>query len=334
MFFFKKYIFADIGSSSVKVAQFVPLGKGFKLLAFGMANQTGEQGEGGHFEVALKEALGQAGIKAKSIDISSSHKEVFVRAVTLEEGVADDADLSKEIVHYIPYAPDLVHIATHRSSIANQFLVSCISNSLVSELQTKLFSLDMKCERIVPSVLAMCNAVQFMLGDALKGTCVAILDLAHTESRFVVIYKGEVIFTKKIVVGGLTYTEKLMHTMGVSKVEAESIKISTSKNKDTPENASETINRVHQDLTAEFKEVVEMFSIKMKDLKLEKVYLTGGMASFAPLVQMLAGVVPVEILRPEQSIQCERVNNGAGLPTGGSFALLPLLGLMVELKGS
>jgi type IV pilus assembly protein PilM len=126
----------------------------------------------------------------------------------------------------------------------------------------------------------------------------ALINIGASIMNLNIIKDGVSLFTRDVQMGGNLYTEELQKQFGVSTEEAEQLKI-TGEAPDR-DRLQETISRINETLAMEMRRSLDFYNSTAGDEKISKVYMSGGGAKIAMLVDVVSQRLglPVEILNP------------------------------------
>jgi len=104
-------------------------------------------------------------------------------------------------------------------------LVAGARQQLVDDFVAGAAKAGLTAEHILPSLLGPVNAFELSMPEIFKGHAVALVDVGFKSSSICVLYKGELILSRVVNIGGDRLTTGLSETMNISYAEAEGIKV-------------------------------------------------------------------------------------------------------------
>src|SRR5690606_22012328 len=119
--------------------------------------------------------------------------------------------------------------------------------------------------------------------------------------------KGVSAFTRDLTVGGIAFTEEIQRQLGISRDEAEAIKLggaATGSDAVVPENVEAALRDVAETVTTEIQRSLDFYAATTADPPPSKIYLTGGSARLSALSNALSERlgVPVNVADPFRKI--------------------------------
>jgi type IV pilus assembly protein PilM len=121
-----------------------------------------------------------------------------------------------------------------------------------------------------------------------KGQTVALMNIGAAVTNFVVIENDEVIFCRDIPVGGLTYTNEIHKSMGMSLEEAEALKISACTGQAAPEEVTKILQSTHEVLAEEVQSSLDFFVNTTPGLPVQQCLVTGGASRTIGLINFVS----------------------------------------------
>ena len=113
-----------------------------------------------------------------------------------------------------------------------------------------------------------------------------------------VVKGGVTLFTRDVQMGGNLYTEEIQKQMGVSGVEAESMK--TLAHETCSDTLSDVISRVNDSITQEIRRSLDFYNSSANEDSITKIFASGGCTKMYKLVTTISEKLglPVEIINP------------------------------------
>jgi type IV pilus assembly protein PilM len=346
VFFGKKPIVGlDIGSSAVKLVEFVPSGSSVRLERFGYAPLPPEAIVQGSFmnapaiASAIRDACNNSGIKGRDVATSVSGHAVIVKKITLPAQSSEELDetIRWEAEQYIPFDINEVNLDYQiiaEGSLDGQMDVMLVAakKDLIDDYQSVVHDAGM--------TLAVMDVDAFALGNMYEhnyepsgDSVVALVDIGASVVNINVMNGTIPTFTRDITSGGSQYTEEIQKTLSISFEEAELIKLggkSGDVSKDVvPQEVEEAMREVSENLLGEIQRSLDFYRATTSSAPIQKVLLCGGSARVPGLDRMFQEriEIPVELVDP-----LKRVDMGAGAVDDQQVReLAPTLGVAVGL---
>lgn len=313
----KKLIGLDIGSSSIKLAELslTKTGATIDNFAFIQSPQSalnnGEITDPLLIAESIKSIYKGKGFSSKNACIGLSGTAVIVKKISMPQ--ADTKNLMEQVryeaAQYLPFDINQVTLDFHKLSFnsgASQnmdLLIVAAQNEFILNYLQAVQQAGLKCGILDVNSLALANV--FELNYGLTNEPVALFNFGSTLTNFLVLFQGEVIFSRDIPVGGFHFTNEISKNMGVTFDEAESLKISQGNSNETPEETRTFMNLAMEYVSEEIRNSIDFYSATANGLNITKAYYTGGASLTAGLVEHLIEALKIsfEALNPYQNIQ-------------------------------
>jgi len=313
----KKIVAIDIGTSSIKLAEMDSTRKGWTLNKFGVVTlnqgwvKDGEILEPQAVAETLKTLIQSVKCKRKNVATGIFGNGVIVKRISMapiEENLISEA-IKWEAEQYIPFEISEAAIDYHLIGKESRNPGDNLDIILVGAKQEFVFrfietveSANLKCSILDVSGFALANCFEANYGKVDGLT--AILNIGAGVTNLVIVQKGEVIFSRDSMVGGLTYTNELHKAMGVSLAEAESLKISASVGQEVPPEVNSVLSSTTEQVVDEIRNAFEFFIATGGGGRVNKIYVTGGSIFIPKLVEEVSAAVgvPFEVLNPFQVV--------------------------------
>ncbi len=313
MFFSQKKILGlDIGTSSIKLAELESGRRGLTLNRFSIVPISpglvtgGEIVDATSVTSAIEMAVRQAKTKRKHVATGMWGTSVIVKKISMprmDENVVAE-QIKWEAEQYIPFDVNEISLEHHilksmRSGGENMdvLLVAAKQEFVFRYLET-VEAAGLRCSMIDVAGFALANCFEFNYGVTPEIT--ALLNIGAGVTNFVVVDRGEVIFSRDVSVGGHTYTSDINKSMGVSAAEAEALKISASMGQEVPEEVNSIIASTNDAVVDELRNSFEFFSATAGGAAIQKFYVTGGSIYVPGLVESVSKAtgIPFEVMDP------------------------------------
>jgi type IV pilus assembly protein PilM len=312
MFFTQKKILGlDIGTSSIKLAELDTSRRGMVLNRFSIipippgAVNGGEITDGTSVTAAIEQLILESKTKRRKVATGMWGTSVIVKKIQMprmdEQVVAEQ--IKWEAEQYIPFDVNEISLEHHilkntRGGENMEVLLIAAKQEFVFRYLEVIEAAGVKCSCIDVSGFALANCFEFNYGATNEPT--ALLNIGSGVTNFVVVDKGEAIFSRDIPVGGYTYTADIHKSMGVSLEEAEALKISASMGQEVPEEVNSIIRSTNDAVVDEIRNSFEFFSATSGGSTIHKFFVTGGSIYVPKLIETLAhsSGTPYEVMDP------------------------------------
>ncbi len=309
----KKVLGVDIGTSSVKVAEIEVSRKGLSLNKFSVfplnpgAVSNGEVIDAHAVTNALSQAIKASKSKRKTAATAMWGNTVIVKKITrprIDNPATLDEEIQYEASHYIPFPIEEVSLEYHILKTAKnaaesmEILLVAAKREFIFRYIEAIEGSGLKCKLMDVSGFALANSFEANYG--VTDTPVAVLNIGAGITNFIVVERGEVIFSRDIPVGGLLYTMDINKMMGVSMTEAEALKISACMGQEAPDEVNRIIQSTNDAVIDEIRNGFEFFSATSGGSSISKFYVSGGGMFVPGLIDSISKAVgiPYEVFDP------------------------------------
>ncbi|MES3038936.1 MAG: type IV pilus assembly protein PilM [Bdellovibrionota bacterium] len=342
MFFSSKKILGiDIGSSSIKFAELDVSKNSATLQSFGIVPTpggsvgTGEVQDPNSLAAVLRGAVQQLKTKRKNISLGLWGTAVIVKRVTIPRM---DKNLIKDQVRfeaeqYIPFDISTVALDYHLLNFKQgpetmDILLVGAQNDLIASYIEAIDAANLKTSIVDVSGFALANIFEFNYG-VFPNTAIGILNFGATVTNFVVVFDGEVIFSRDIPVGGANFSHEISKGLGVSINEAESFKLNAVRSQEVPEEIHSIIASTNESLAEEIRNSLDFVNITSQGVQIQRCFFTGGSSATVGLIDTISRVtqLPFEPMNPTQKLKI----NSKKFPDEYMQQVLPLMSVALGL---
>lgn len=312
----KKVVGVDIGSSSIKLAELTLSSGGATLDNFAVipspqqAITNGEITDSILVADSIRTAFKENGFKNKSACIGLTGTAVIIKKISIPR--VDPKKLREQIQYeaaqYLPFDVSQVtiehHVLSFTSSPENlDVLVIAAQNEYIINYISSINQAGLKCSILDVNSLALANVFEMNYGKTSEP--VALFNFGSNITNFLVLFQGEVIFSRDIPVGGFHFTNEISKNMGITFDEAETLKISQSSQSETPEETRTFMNIALDYVTEEIRNSIDFYTATAQGHLITKAYYTGGASQTAGLIDHLVDVLklPFETFNPAINIK-------------------------------
>ena len=303
----KDLIGVDIGSSSVKLVQLREAKGGYQLVTLGLGLLPPEaivdnaiMDSQAIIEV-VQNLVESLKVKTKNVATSVSGHSVIIRKIQLPIMTEEEMESSIqwEAEQYIPFEISEVNLdfqilgADPNDASQMDVILVAAKKDFVSDY----VSLFKECG-FNPVVLDIdCFSVQnvFESNYGIEDEIVALIDMGASSMNVNILKEGVSVFTRDIQVGGNAYNEEIQKRLGLNNEDAEKVKLGGEIEDVTPETIAAILADATDALTQEVQRSIDFFSATSSDEKVQKAYITGGVAKLAAVRESLAKRLGVEV---------------------------------------
>ena len=313
----KDVIGIDIGSSSIKMVQLKEAKGSYHLASLGLAVLPSDAivdnaiMDSSAIVDSVKGLLDSQKIKTKNVATSVSGHSVIIRKIQLPVMTEEEmeASIQWEAEQYIPFEISEVNLDfkilgpdANDASLMNVILVAAKKDfvndyvALFKECGLNPQVMDIDC-------FAVENVYEVNYGTS-EDEVVALIDMGASSMNVNILRGGMSVFTRDIQVGGSAYNEEIQKRLGLNNEDAETVKLGGEAGDVSSEALAEVMEDATENLTQEVQRSIDFFSATSADEKVQKVFITGGVAKVPAVKTSLENRlgVEVEVLDPWRQI--------------------------------
>ena len=308
----KNLIGVDIGTSSIKVCELKQTRKGVVVRRLGyepVAPQVivdGQVMDASAITESLQKIFRDQGIRKKEVAISVSGQSAIIRKISVP--LMTDEELQEQIQweaeQHIPFdIKDVLidHQVLTRDSDQGQMEILLVA---AKRDQIEDYAQIARTAKLRPIVCDI-DAFAFQnLFETLKGVDpqvgIALLNVGSNVTSLNILHHGTSAFSREIASGGSAVTEEIEKSLSISKEQANAYKCGDGQEGIVPQEVLQIIEGSCDSIAAEVQRSLDFYMATGGDVKLARLYLTGGTANLTPLAQAVENrvQVPVETWMP------------------------------------
>jgi type IV pilus assembly protein PilM len=310
----KALVGLDIGSSAVKAIELKPVGKGYKVSAFGRESVPpdsivdGAIIDGGAVADAIRRLFDGRGIKTKQVVASLSGNAVIVKKISLP--VMTEAELAESIYweaeQYIPFDIQDVNLdylivdpgAAGEKGTMDVLLVAA-KKEKIADYTGVIAQAGRSAVVVDVDAFALQNAYEANYGiDA--GAVVALLNAGASATNINILHGDQSVFTRDMSIGGNAYTEALQRELNLPFELADQLKRGITVEGVTFEDARPVLRAVTENVMLEIQKTFDFFKATAASDRIDRIMLSGGASRAEGFTEMLTERfdAPVEELDP------------------------------------
>lgn len=312
----KKVIGIDIGSSSIKLAEMTLKGGVAFLDNFAVipaplqAISNGEITDTQLVGESIKAGFKDNGFKHKNASVGLSGTAVIIKKISIPkvEPKKLREQIKFEAAQYLPFDISQVTLDHHPLSFTSNpdnidILVIAAQNEFILNYLSSVNQAGLRCKILDVSSLALANVFEMNYGKSAEP--VALFNFGSNITNFLVLFQGEVIFSRDIPIGGFHFSNEISKNMGVTFEEAETLKIQQSLSQEVPEDTRTFMNMALDYVTEEIRNSIDFYTATAQGHLISKAYFTGGASLTSGLIEHLSDVlkIPFEAFNPYLTIK-------------------------------
>jgi type IV pilus assembly protein PilM len=301
----KKVVGIDIGSSAIKLAELNVTKDGASLENFAVipspqqAITNGEITDTLLVSDSIRSAFKENGFKNKTACVGLAGTAVILKKISIPK--VDPKKLKEQVQYeaaqYLPFDINQVtlehHVLSFTSSPENlDILVVAAQNEYILSYINSITQAGLKCGILDVNSLALANIFELNYGKTPEP--VAVFNFGSNITNFLVLFQGEVIFSRDIPVGGFHFTNEISKNMGITFEEAEALKISQTNNQEVPEETRTFMNIALDYVTEEIRNSIDFYTATAQGHVISKAYHTGGASLTVGLIDHLVDVLKIQ----------------------------------------
>jgi type IV pilus assembly protein PilM len=306
----KDIVGVDIGSSSVKLVQLREIKGGYQLQNVGILPLAAEAivdntlMDSSSIVETVRNLLESLQVKAKEAVCSISGNAVIIRKISLPVMPAEELEdqIHWEAEQYIPFDINDVNVDFQILSPDEQdlskmnVLLVASKKDIINDYLTVFAEAGLKLVVVDVDSFAVQNAFEANYDP--DNEVVALVNLGASIMNLNIIRGGVSLFTRDVQMGGSLYTEEIQKQLSLNSDQAEMKKIMAGTSGDA--RLIEILQRVNETVALEMRRSLDFYNSTAGDDRITKVYLAGGGAKTAMLVEAVQQKLslPVEILNP------------------------------------
>lgn len=311
----KEIVGIDIGSSSVKLVQLSEQKGTYQLRNVGILPLPSEAivdnslMDTTSIVETIKDLMKSLGSKAQEAVCSISGNSVIIRKISLPAMTPEELEdqIAWEAEQYIPFDINDVNldfeILDTDLSPAGKMTVLLVASKkeIINEYVSVFNEAGLKLVVVDVDSFAVQNIFEMNYAPS-ENEVIALVNIGASIMNMNVVKGGVSLFTRDVQMGGNLYTEEIQRQFSFSSKDAEKCKI-TGECPDK-EKLKDTISRVNDTLCLEINRSLDFYNSTAEDLKIGRIYLSGGASKTAMLSESLSRRLglPVELLNPLQKV--------------------------------
>jgi type IV pilus assembly protein PilM len=317
----KPLIGIDIGSHAIKLVRFAHTGGSYQLLDLALLPIPPDTVVDGvisdipTMQGLLRHLIALEKIPDKDVALALSGHSVIVKKVQMVRMSEDELAnaMPYEAEQHIPFDVydvntdfQILDAADATSSKGGQMevLLAAAKKGRVDELSQVARGAHLNPAVIDVDMLALINAFELNYPDEMGGHVVSLVHLGASMMTVLIVKDGLSIFQRDITLGGNQYTAALQQALGVSRDDAEALKLGGRPWTQAHADVLAVLRKVTEEVVAEIQRSFEFYLASAGEEPIERLYLSGGSSRIKGLSQVLASHLnlSVEPLNPFRRI--------------------------------
>jgi type IV pilus assembly protein PilM len=317
----KPLIGIDIGSHAIKLVRFGLAGGSYQLLNLAMvpipadAVAEGVISDIPAIQALLRRLIRLEKITDKDVALALSGHSVIVKKVQIEQMSEEELAnaMPYEAEQHIPFDVYDVNTDFHILGTSDagsgkggqmEVLLAAAKKGRVDELSLVARGANLNPAVIDVDTLALINGFEVNYPEEIHGPAISLVHLGASLMTVLILKDGLSTFQRDIAVGGNQYTAAVQQALGISREDAEAVKLGGHPDQQARADVLTVLRKVTEEIVIEIQRSFEFYSASAGDEPIEKVYLSGGSGRIRGLSQVLASrlKLPVAPLNPFRQI--------------------------------
>jgi type IV pilus assembly protein PilM len=310
----------DIGASSVKAVQLIPVRGGHELVRLGIAPlhpETIVDGvimDSGTVITAIQQIFTENQIKSKDVVVAVSGHSVIVKKIKVSRMKPEELEeqIPFEAEQYVPYAIEDVNLdfqileSTNLEANEMDVLLVAVKKDIINDYLSIISTAGLEAVVVDVDAFALQNAIEIAY-EMEKSQVVGLVNLGGAVMNINILQGGMSEFTRDSALGGNRYTESIQKMLGLSYEQAESLKLGEEVDGRTYEDARPAIEMVNTELAGEIRRSFDFFRSSSHSDTIHRVLVSGGCARLPGLVEYLSEnlEIPCEVANPLRNIKAD-----------------------------
>jgi type IV pilus assembly protein PilM len=313
----KSLVGLDLGSSAVKAIELKPVGKSYKVTAYGSepippdSIVDGAIVDAAAVVAAVRRLFESRNIKTKDVAASLSGSAVIVKKISLP-GMTE-AELAESIYweaeQYIPFDIQDVNLdyqildARDTSKGTMDVLLVAAKNEKIADYTSVIGQAGRTAVVIDVDAFALQNAYEANYG-ADADSVVVLLNAGASATNINILSGEQSVFTRDISIGGNAYTEALQKELSLPFAQADQLKRGQTVNGTTYEDARPVLRAVTENVMLEIQKTFDFFKATAASDRINRIVISGGASRAEAFGEMLADrfEAPVEQFDPFKKV--------------------------------
>jgi len=337
----KSLVGLDIGSSAVKAVELKPVGRGYRVAAYGSeplppdSIVDGAIIDGAAVADAIRRLFDGRGIRTQDVAASLSGNAVIVKKITLP--VMTEAELAESIYweaeQYIPFDIQDVNLdyqvlegGTNGNATMEVLLVAA-KKEKIADYTGVIAQAGRTAVVIDVDAFALQNAYEVNYGTE-PGSVIVLLNAGASATNINILSGEQSVFTRDVSIGGNAYTEALQRELSLPSQVADQLKRGEVVDGVSFEDARPVLRAVTENVMLEIQKTFDFFKATASSDRINRIVVSGGASRAEGFTEILAERfgAPVEAFDP-----FKRVTFDARKLEGDPSAIAPTVAVAVGL---
>jgi type IV pilus assembly protein PilM len=305
----------SIGSSSIKLVELKKVGNLWKLLHFGIVQLPEDVVVNREIVNAIvvsdsiKTLVNQIKLKNKSVCTAISGTSLIIKRMMLE--IPNVKEVQEQVFweaeQYLPFDVSEVvmdyQILSRSKDNKTDVLLVAVKKTVLDIYMSSIEDAGLRPKIVDVDFFALQNLYEANY-PVNPTEAVAIVDIGASALKIVVVHAGVPVFTKDTAMGGRNLTAEIQKNLNLSYVDAETLKISGGQDGTTPQEVSDLMHVMADNIATEIKRALDFYNASPTGAPVAYVLLAGGSAKIPGLSKVVEDSLglPTQLANPFNSI--------------------------------
>lgn len=303
----------SIGTSSIKLVELKKVGKGWKLLHFGIVQLPSDVISNREIVnqipivESIKTLVSQIKLGSKNVCISLSGTSMIIKRMSLE--VQNKRELSDQVFweaeQYLPFDVSEVvmdfHVLSGAKESKTDVVLVAVKRSVLDSYMACVEEAGLRPKIVDSDFFALQNVFEVNYSPN-PSEAVAVIDIGAAATKIVVVHNGGPVFTKDSSLGGANLTDEIQRSLNLSYSDAETLKMGAGG--PIPQEVSDLMQIMAENLASEIKRSLDFYNASSAGAPVAFLLLAGGGAKIPNLSKTVEDVtgLPTQIINPFNSL--------------------------------
>ncbi len=305
----------SIGTSSIKIVELGRKGKSWKLVHFGIVQLPEDVIVNREIinpvvvSNSIKTLINQIKLKTKFVCTSISGTSIMIKRMSLEIKNAKEIQdqIFWEAEQYLPFDVSEVvmdyQVLSRAKDGKTEVILVAAKRAVLESYISCVEDAGLKVKIIDTDFFALQNLYEANYPPS-QSEAVAIVDIGSSSMKIVVVSGGVPVFTKDCSIGGNNLTSEIQKNLGLSYVDAETLKISGGPDGKIPSEISDLMGIISENFISEIKKSLDFYSASASSAPVSYVLLCGGSSKIPGLSKSVEDSLnlPTQLINPFNAI--------------------------------
>jgi type IV pilus assembly protein PilM len=254
---------------------------------------------------AVKNLVTSLGVKVKDVACSISGNSVIIRKITLPAMTSEELEnqITWEAEQYIPF--DINDVNMDFQILSPDVVDPAKMNVLLVASKKDIINDYVAVFNEAGLHLSVVDVDSFTIQNVFEANhdvgpddVSALINIGAGFMNINIVKSGITLFTRDVQMGGNLYTEEIQKQMGLSSIEAESMKMLACETGNGT--LLEVIAKVNETITQEIRRSLDFYNSTANEDRITRIFMSGGSSKVCNLLETVSEKLgfPVDMIRP------------------------------------